>query len=53
MQRLIDSIIPLGKTAHVALVSHVLISKLYNYSRELWHENPELSLSEAGMSEQM
>ena len=52
MQRLIDSTM-FCKIAHVALVSHAFISKLYNYSRELWHENSELSLSGAGMSEQM
>ena len=54
MQRLIDSTM-FCKTAHVALVSHALIaliSKLCNYSKELWHENSELSLSDAGMSEQ-
>ena len=52
MQRLTDSTV-FCKTAHVASVSHALISRLYNYSRELWHENSELSLSDAGMSEQM
>lgn len=53
MQRLVDST-TFRKTAHVALVSHALISKFYNYSRELlWQNYSELSLSDAGMSEQV
>lgn len=53
IQRLTDPT-TLFKTACVALVSHALISKFHNYSRDLlWCKNSELSLSDAGMSEQV
>lgn len=42
-----------SKTAHLAFMSHELISKFYEHSIEfLCHENSELSLSGAVVSEQ-